>query len=147
MKDRIFIGWSGSNDVALKVKHILEERNNYICCIGGNADNNSQYASVGDTVLRQIKNCNQAIIIFQNRADGAVSNNLFFELGYVFSSYGPKKVHCVRREAEKVILPSDFDNSFVEAVKDDGDDTVFAEGIVEYFKSRQKCRSTTTRCI
>ncbi|MBP5373222.1 MAG: nucleotide-binding protein [Clostridia bacterium] len=138
MKDRIFIGWSGSNDVALKVKHILEERNNYICCIGGNADNNSQYASVGDTVLRQIKNCNQAIIIFQNRADGAVSNNLFFELGYVFSSYGPKKVHCVRREAEKVILPSDFDNSFVEAVKDDGDDTVFAEGIVEYFKSRQK---------
>ncbi len=138
MKDRVFIGWSGSNKVAILVKKILEERNNYVCYIGGNADNNSHFASVGDTVLQQIKTCNQAIIIFQNRADGSVSNNLFFELGYVLSSYGTKKVHCVKRAAENVILPSDFDNSFVEPIVDDGSDQAFAEGIVEYFKGRQK---------
>ena len=78
MKDRVFIAWSGSNEEAKKVKRILENTYNYVCCIGGNADNSSQFASVGDTVIQQMKTCNQAIIIFQNRADGAVSNNLFF---------------------------------------------------------------------
>ena len=104
MKDKIFIAWSGSNGEALKVKSILESKFNYVCCIGGNADNSSRYSSVGDTVIQQIKECNQAIrgrhgdqqikecnqaiVIFQNRADGAVSNNLFFELGYVLAMYG-----------------------------------------------------------
>ena len=61
MKDHIFIGWSGSNAIAMKVKNALEAKN-FRCTIGGNADNNSQYSSVGDTVIQQIKSCNQAII-------------------------------------------------------------------------------------
>lgn len=137
MKDKVFIGWSGSNEVATKVKAILENEYNYICFIGGNADNNSKFASIGDTVIQQIKTCNQAIIVFQNREDGSVSNNLFFELGYVFSSYGAKKVHCVRKATEQVVLPSDFDNSFVEPINCSSVDD-FAKGIIEYFISRQK---------
>lgn len=137
MKDRVFIGWSGNNHVAIQVKDILEKRYNYVCAIGGNADNNSQFSSVGDTVIQQMKSCNQAIIIFQNRSDGAISNNLFFELGYVLSMYGQKKTHCVKRKDENVTLPSDFDNSFVEAIDESADDA-FAQGIVEYFISRQK---------
>ena len=138
MKDRVFIAWSGSNKVATLVKDILEKRYNYVCSIGGNSDNNSMFSSVGDTVLQQIKTCNQAIVIFQNRSDGAVSNNLFFELGYVLSSYGQKKVHCVKRINEDVVLPSDFDNSFVQPIDDDSSQEVFANGIVQYFISRQK---------
>lgn len=138
MKDKIFIAWSGSNKDALVVKSILEHKYNYVCSIGGNADNNSRYSSVGDTVIQQIKECNQAIVIFQNRADGAVSNNLFFELGYVLAMYGTKKVHCVKRINEKVVLPSDFDNSFVEPIDDGAGENAFAEGIVEYFMGRQK---------
>ena len=138
MKDKVFIAWSGSNKIALQVKSILEKKYNYGCSIGGNADNNSQYSSVGDTVIQQIKTCNQAIVIFQNRKDGAVSNNLFFELGYVVSMYGMKKVHCVKRSKENVVLPSDFDNSFVEMIDDKDDDNLFAEGIVDYFIGRQK---------
>lgn len=138
MKDKIFIAWSGSNGEALKVKSILESKFNYVCCIGGNADNSSRYSSVGDTVIQQIKECNQAIVIFQNRADGAVSNNLFFELGYVLAMYGTKKVHCVKRKNEKVVLPSDFDNSFVEPLDDESGENAFADGIVEYFMGRQK---------
>ena len=102
MKDQVFIGWSGSNDIAIQVKKYLETKN-YRCTIGGNADNNSQFSSVGDTVIQQIKSCNQAIMIFCNRSDGQVSNNLFFELGYVLASYGQPKVHCVRRESERVL--------------------------------------------
>ena len=137
MKDKIFIGWSGNNDAALKIKRILENDYNYICCIGGNADNSSNFASVGDTVIQQIKSCNQAIMIFQNKADGSISNNLFFELGYVFSSYGAKKVHCVKKGDEQIVLPSDFDNSFVEPIKAEDEDK-FVDGIIKYFLGRQK---------
>lgn len=138
MKDRVFIAWSGSNNVAIEVKKILESRYNYVCSIGGNADNNSKFSSVGDTVIQQIKNCNQAIIIFQKKSDGSVSNNLFFELGYVMAMYGTKKIHCVKRLYEEVVLPSDFDNSFIETITEDRDEKSFAEGIVRYFISRQK---------
>ncbi len=139
MKDRVFIAWSGSNKVATLVKNLLEKNHNYVCSIGGNADNSSRFASVGDTVLQQIKTCNQAIVIFQNRADGAVSNNLFFELGYVLASYGQKKIHCVKRAQEDVVLPSDFDNSFIENIDDANSSAeTFAQGIVDYFISRQK---------
>ncbi len=139
MKDRVFIVWSGSNKVAIQVKDILEKQYNYVCSIGGNSDNNSSFSSVGDTVIQQIKSCNQAIIIFQNRADGAVSNNLFFELGYVLAMYGQKKIHCVKRKNEDVVLPSDFDNSFVQSIEDTKEDlSDFANGIVDYFIGRQK---------
>lgn len=146
MKDKVFIAWSGSNEIAFRVKSILEKKYNYVCSIGGNSDNNSKFSSVGDTVIQQIKSCNQAIVIFQNRRDGSVSNNLFFELGYVMAMYGMKKVHCVKRKNEEVILPSDFDNSFVETLNESGDDEAFAKNIVSYFISRQKCLSMRTKC-
>ena len=109
MKDRVFIAWSGSSEIALKVKRALEDKN-YKCFIGGNEANDSNFASVGDTVLQQIKSCNQAIVIFQKRSDGHISNNLFFELGYALASYGQTKVHCVRPKNEVLTLPSDFDS-------------------------------------
>lgn len=153
MKDKVFIAWSGSNSVAIKVKRILEEKYNYFCTIGGNADNDSSFASVGDTVLQQIKTCNQAIVIFQNkvtycpdcnRETPAVSNNLFFELGYVLAKYGQKKVHCVKKQGENIVLPSDFDNSFVEPVRCEDEDS-FAEGIIAYFLARQKMSINTNK--
>ena len=137
MKDNIFIVWSGNISSALKVKALLERRG-YGCIVGGNSDNSSEFASVGDTVLGQLKRCNQAIVIFGNRADGSVSGNLYFELGYALASYGMTKVHCVRREEEKIVYPSDFDNAFVQPIACAGDEDVFAEGIAAYFFSRQK---------
>lgn len=144
MKDRVFIAWSGTNEIALKVKHVLENRCNYKCFIGGNETNDSNFASVGDTVLQQIKSCNQAIIIFQKRKDGFISNNLFFELGYALASYGQTKVHCVRPKNETLLLPSDFDNSFVEPI-DDNDSETLVNGIVEYFLARQKLSVNTNK--
>lgn len=143
MKDRVFIAWSGTSDIAIKVKRVLEERN-YKCFIGGNEANDSNYASVGDTVLQQIKSCNQAIIIFQKRSDGHISNNLFFELGYALASYGQTKVHCVRPKHEELLLPSDFDNSFVEPMDDDDADSL-VNCIVNYFLARQKLSVNTNK--
>lgn len=144
MKDRVFIAWSGTSEIAFKVKKILENRCNYKCFIGGNGSNDSDFASVGDTVLQQIKSCNQSIVIFQKRSDGFISNNLFFELGYALASYGQKKVHCVRPASEDLTLPSDFDNSFVEPI-DDSDSDALVNGIVEYFLTRQKLSVNTNK--
>ncbi|MBQ8643464.1 MAG: nucleotide-binding protein [Candidatus Methanomethylophilaceae archaeon] len=144
MKDCIFVAWSGTNDIALQIKSKLEKKN-YKCMIGGNSDNSSSFSSIGDTVIQQIKTCNQAIVIFQNKADGSVSNNLFFELGYVLASYGSMKVHCVRKETEDVILPSDFDNSFVEPIKNIENDEDFVNGILNYFFKRQKLSVTENK--
>ncbi len=143
MKDKIFIAWSGSNDIACQVQQMLEKLN-YKCYIGGNANNDSSFSSVGDTVIRQIKDCNQAIVIFQNRKDGMISNNLFFELGYVLARYGQKKIHCVKLMGDQIVLPSDFDNSFVEEIAVT-EESSFADGIVNYFIKRQKMSVDTNK--
>ena len=144
MKDKIFLVWSGSNTIAKRVKSILENEYNYICNVGGNYDNNSQMVSIGDTVIKQMKSCNQAIVIFHNKNNGGISNNLYFELGYVSAMYGMKKVHCVKRANEAIVLPTDFDNSFVEGMEAPDDET-FANNIVAYFIERQKLSVDTNK--
>ncbi|MBO5328448.1 MAG: nucleotide-binding protein [Clostridia bacterium] len=147
MRDKVFIVWSGSRKVAELVKGKFDSGKSYVCSIGGNSDNNSSLSSVGDTVIKQIKECNQAIVIFQNKDDGSVSNNLYFELGYVLASYGQKKVHCVKRAGDAIKLPSDFDSAFVEEIKAEGEltDEKFADGIIEYFLGRQKLTVTENK--
>lgn len=137
MKDKVFIIWSGDNNVAKRVKSILESEYNYLCFVGGGFDQSRQMLSIGDTVIQQMNICNQAIVIFQNKAEGNISNNLFFELGFVVSEYGMRKVHCVRQQGEKIGLPSDFDNSFIEEINA-YEKEEFARKIVEFFIARQK---------
>lgn len=137
MKDKVFIIWSGNNLVAKQVKLILEQDYNYLCFVGGSFDESKQMLSIGDTVIHQMNFCNQAIVIFQNKTEGNVSNNLFFELGFVVSEYGMRKVHCVRQQGEKIELPSDFDNSFVEEINAENKED-FARKIVDFFMARQK---------
>ncbi len=144
MKDKIFLIWSGNNTVAQKVKNILETEHSYICVVGGSFESGAQMLTIGDTVLKQMKGCNQAIVIFQNKANNTISNNLYFELGFVASSYGLKKIHCVKRKSETITLPSDFDNSFVKGLEADSDD-MFAQNIVKYFMGRQKLSVETNR--
>lgn len=149
MKDKVFIAWSGKNNEALEVKKLLGQ-NGYVCFVGGNYDNNSDSPFVLDTVIEQMKTCNQAIAIFQNKQGStegekvAVSSNMFFELGYVLASYGTKKVHCVRRKSENIELPSDFSNAFVEPIEEK-ENQDFATGIVNYFMSRQKMAITENK--
>ena len=137
MKDKVFIIWSGDNIVAKKVKSILEQEYSYLCFVGGSFDQSKQMLSIGDTVIHQMNFCNQAIVVFQNKSEGNVSNNLFFELGFVVSEYGMRKVHCVKLQGDKIELPSDFDNLFVEEICAN-DKEEFAQKIVEYFIARQK---------
>lgn len=139
MKDRVFIIWSGSRDVAEKVKSILERDYNYLCWVGGNSENDSQAASISETIIFQMKACNQSIVIFQNKKENnSVSNNLFYELGYTLALYGPTKVHSVRRINDNIILPTDCNNHFIEPIENSDSDDDFAREIVNYFIRRQK---------
>ena len=144
MKDKIFIVWSGSDKVAQKVKKVLENNYNYICFVGGHFEGDTQMLTVGDTILRQMRSCNQAIVLFTNKSGGSVSSNLFFELGFATATYGLKKVHCVKRKGDAIQLPSDFDNSFVEEMDGNNDDEV-TQNIVNYFISRQKLSIDTNK--
>jgi len=144
VKDKIFIIWSGSDILAHKVKNILEKEHNYLCFVGGNFEGSTQMLTVGDTVLKQMRVCNQAIAIFGNKNNGAISSNLFFELGFATSTYGLKKIHCVKKSGEQILLPSDFDNSFVHEVQG-GNDEEIARNIVSYFISRQKLSIDTNK--
>ena len=144
MKDKIFIIWSGDSTTAQKVKNILEHEYKYICTVGGSFESSKQMLTVGDTVIQQMKTCNQAIVIFRNRRDGNVSNNLYFELGFAVSAYGLKKIHCVKPAGEDIQLPSDFDNSFVQQLPAEDSDS-FARGIADYFISRQKLSVETNK--
>lgn len=144
MKDKIFLIWSGNNIIAQKVKTILETEHSYICIVGGSFEAGGQMLTVGDTVIKQMKGCNQAIIIFQNKDNNTISNNLYFELGFVASSYGLKKIHCVKRKTDNITLPSDFDNSFVKGLPADTDG-LFARNIVDYFMGRQKLSVETNK--
>ncbi len=144
MKDKIFIVWSGSDQIAQSVKQVLEINYNYICFVGGNFEERTQMLTVGDTVLRQMRSCNQAIVIFMNKGDGCISSNLFFELGFSAAMYGLKKVHCVKRKGDTIHLPSDFDNSFIEEMEGDSDDEL-TQNIVNFFLSRQKLSIDTNK--
>ena len=144
MKDKVFIIWSGDKGVANHVKTILENDYNYVCYVGGCVENGKQMLSVGDTVINQMLYCNQAIVIFQNKSEGQVSNNLFFELGFVISNYGMRKVHCVKHAGERIELPSDFDNAFVTGITATNDKE-FADRIVDYFLERQKLSIVTDK--
>jgi|GEM_PF-1491428 len=137
MKDKVFIIWSGSKEVAIKIADKLRARD-YFCEVGGNHDNNSEHLSVNATVIDQMNRCNQAIAIFQNKATtGRVAENLIFELGYVLARYGARKLHCVKRLRDEIKMPSDFDNSFIEGLNDESEEA-FVNDVVKYFSERQK---------
>ena len=90
MKDKVFIAWSGSRTVAAEVcRKLMKE--DFLCLVGGNDQNEVQAVGNAEAVVAQMKECNQAIVIFQNRDKEGISGNLFFELGYVFAVYGAEK--------------------------------------------------------
>ena len=48
MKDKVFIAWSGSNTVAMKVKRIMEKDKKYVCSIDEITDDCTKIAKLLD---------------------------------------------------------------------------------------------------
>lgn len=119
MKDNVFIVWSGNKgqDLALKVKEMLE-LNDYKCIVGGEGGvTNGMH--VGTTIINQMNTCTQAIIIVQKKENGTISNNLFFEWGYLVSHLGDTKSHVYYIDIEEhdSAIPSDLHGIWVTYLK------------------------------
>ena len=111
MKGVVFVGWSGSNDLAIEVKRKIEQKD-YHCIVGGNLELTGNEVFVGGTIISQLQKSNQAIFLIEKKDTGYISNNLMFELGYALSKFTTtaKKVHLYYidiNEADEVI-PSDL---------------------------------------
>lgn len=150
MKDKVFIAWSGDNEIAAKVGKKLKE-NDFGYYVGGDKENNVKSITVGEAIIKQIEECNQAIIIFNNdnriinnKGENQVGGNLVFELGYALSAYKNAKIHCVKRKGVKLGLPSDIENAFIREI-DAVDDDAFVKEIVDYFLKRQKMTIDTNK--
>ena len=99
MKDNIFIVWSGNHgqQLATQTKNKLESHG-YHCIVGGEGGlKNGMH--VGTAIISQMQTCTQAIVIVQKKENGSISNNLFFEWGFLISHLGDKKVHARRRHS------------------------------------------------
>lgn len=137
MKGKIFIAWSGQNTLALEVKKILENEG-YSGVVGGEAGA-ANGLFVGDAVLEEINHSNQAIFVVQKKADGTISNNLMFELGYSLAKFNSKKIHVfyidINRNDETI--PSDLNGIWADHFMSSDTDDI-AKAITDRFLSDQK---------
>lgn len=142
MKGVVFIGWSGSNDLAILIKKKIEE-NDYKCIVGGNHEITNDQVFVGGTILTQLQQSNQAIFLIQKKASGGISNNLMFELGYALSKFNQttKKIHLyyIDMEENDDTIPSDLRGAWATYLYRDGSTTdELVSVVVNEFLKKQK---------
>ena len=138
MKDNVFIVWSGNKgqELALKVKEKLE-RNDYHCIVGGEGGiTNGMH--VGTTIINQMKTCTQAIIIVQKKENGIISNNLFFEWGYLVSHLGDTKSHVYYIDIDEhdSSIPSDLHGIWVTYLKSISTEATSEEIVNKFFAQK-----------
>ncbi|MFA5449246.1 MAG: TIR domain-containing protein [Clostridia bacterium] len=138
MKGKVFIGWSPEITLAREVAIQLREKE-YKGIVGGR-EGDCCSSFVGQTVINQLKECNQAILLFQ-RKDKNISGNLWFELGYTMARYDTNKTHVFYIDICKKDgdIPSNLQGLWSEEIVSTDKDTVkLAEEIVALFEKRQK---------
>ena len=138
MKGKIFIAWSGSKDIANEVKKQLHEEN-YVGVVGGETGNETGY-SVGETVLKEIDGCHQAIFLMQKKDAAGISNNVFFELGYALSRFKSKKIHISYIDIQRgdKMIPSDLEGTWATYISSGETHDETAGEIVKNFLTNQK---------
>ncbi len=137
MKGKVFIGWSGTNKLAYKVKASLEKEN-YEGVVGGQSGQDGGLY-VGAVVLNEIDGCNQALFVVQKKENERISNNLMFELGYALAKFNANKIHVVYVDidSEDKEIPSDLKGIWASHCSTEGDEKIEDE-IVGKFLENQK---------
>lgn len=103
---KVFIAWSGNFEVACKLKEYIDAKHGYEAVVGGNLHTlNSVF--VGGTIIDQMKQCDQAILLVQkNERHGGLSPNVMFEWGYLLAKLNANKMH--HYFIDKPDIPSDL---------------------------------------
>lgn len=92
---KAFVAWSGNHSFALALAaHIDAQDKGIECIVGGSSVGGIGGKTVFDTVMEQMKQCDQAILLVQKHpVTGKISPNLMFEWGHLMAKLPPNKVH------------------------------------------------------
>ena len=138
---KVFIAWSGNNEVAKQMKALIDEHIGYEAIVGGNFyDHESIY--VGGTIIEQMKKCDQAILLIQkNPRIDAISPNLMFEWGYLLAKLNVKKIHnyFIDISPNDHALPSDLHGVWAHSISSVGQsiDEISEELVNKFFDSQR----------
>ena len=150
MKGKVFIGWSSDNSLALKVKAELK-KSGYNGVVGGKAESSLEHG-VGDTIIKQMRSCSAAIMLFTSRPDlhsvcnkcgktlggKILSGNMLFELGFLTGSLKPNRVFIVYMDDAAKCAPSDLKGAWdLQITKGCKTEEELAAEIVELFLKEQ----------
>jgi len=143
MKGKVFIGWctvnnkDSKNELAIEVKRQLEKMD-YIGIVGGESKT-SAGLHVGEAVLHELAQCNQAIFIMQKKESGLLSNNVMFELGYALAKFNSNKIHVfyIDISSDDETIPSDIKGIWANYFHSE-DHPDMASDIVDEYVSNQK---------
>ena len=151
MKGNVFIGWSSNNSLALKVKERLKKED-YNGVVGGRAEVTLEHG-VGDTVIRQMRTCSAAIMLFTTRhaPDGccdtcgksldtvSLSGNMLFELGFLTGSLKIKRVFIVYIDDASSLAPTDLKGMWdLQVQRGNKSEEDVADEIVRLFMNEQE---------
>ncbi len=139
MKGRIFIAWSGTNELANQVRELLLQEDYDSIVGGGGSGAAAADLFVGTSVLHQIDQCSQALFIMQKKADGTISSNLMFELGYALARFNHRKIHVFYIDVSQndPVIPTDLAGIWADHF-DSARDTDVPRGILNKFLKNQR---------
>lgn len=144
MKEKIFVAWSGTTAIAEEVEKHLN-KSGYMAIIGGDRTVKPDSMFVGQSIINQMRKCSQAIFIITKKdiketKQSIISNNLFFELGYMVSRLRNSKIHLFYIDIDEndPLIPSDLKGVWANYLTSntDGNNTL-ADKIVSCFLKTQ----------
>ena len=144
MKEKIFIAWSGTTVIAEEVGKVLNKYN-YMAIIGGDRTVRPDSMFVGQSIINQMNKCSQAIFIITKKdikeaSLGVISNNLFFELGYISARLKNSKIHLFYIDIDEndALIPSDLKGAWAKHLTSNNNDAAsLANEIVKKFLEAQ----------
>lgn len=125
---KVFIAWCGlrgMNRAQMLKKYLEESCANLFCVVGGNSHSGGRGgdAFINSTILNQMKSSDQAILLVErHEIRKEISDNLFFEWGYLLAQLPHHKIHdyFIDMEEDDTHLPSDLKGVWKKLVSTDG---------------------------
>lgn len=136
MQESVFIAWSGNYKYAVEISDALAIYG-FDSIVGGNVNEDTSSIFVGETIISQMKQCTQAIILLQKKLkDNTISSNLMFEFGYMLNKLNFNKIHVffIDIVENDIKIPSDIRGVWADFLKSDDQ---LVQTIIDKFIKRQ----------
>lgn len=139
MQEKVFIAWSGNYGYALETYKKLKAQG-YNAIVGGNVSETTEQIFVGETIISQMRQCSQAIILIQKKKEtNSISSNLMLEFGYLLKKLSYNKIHVffIDIRENDIKIPSDIRGIWADFLQSDDKDIDVSQSIIKEFINRQ----------